>query len=101
MEVWYYTLMPWPYDHGEIPFPFPARHYDRARALQLCQGFLDLFRHAEALGYDGVALAEHHATKVGTAPSPNLMAAAIATQTSRVKIALLGDCLPLHTHLQG
>jgi alkanesulfonate monooxygenase SsuD/methylene tetrahydromethanopterin reductase-like flavin-dependent oxidoreductase (luciferase family) len=98
MQVWYYTLMPWPYQYGEIPYPFPPDRYDRSRAPALYQGYLDLFRRAEDLGYDGVALAEHHYSKIGTAPSPNLMAAAIATQTSRVTIALLGDCLPLHAH---
>ncbi len=98
MKVWYYTLMPWPYAYGTIPYPFPAAHFDRALAPGLYQGYLELFRHAEDLGYDGIALAEHHSTKIGTAPSPNLIAAAVAAQTSRVTIAILGDCLPLHGH---
>jgi alkanesulfonate monooxygenase SsuD/methylene tetrahydromethanopterin reductase-like flavin-dependent oxidoreductase (luciferase family) len=98
VKVWYYTLMPWPYDYGEIPYPFPPARFDPNLAPALYQGYLQLFRHAEELGYDGVALAEHHYSKIGTAPSPNLMAAAIAAQTSRVTIALLGDCLPLHGH---
>ncbi len=98
MKVWYYTLMPWPYRYGEIPYPFPGKMFEPKRAPELYRGYLNLFRRADELGYDGIALAEHHYTKVGTAPSPNLMAAVAATHTQNAKIALLGDCLPLHAH---
>jgi alkanesulfonate monooxygenase SsuD/methylene tetrahydromethanopterin reductase-like flavin-dependent oxidoreductase (luciferase family) len=98
VKVWYYTLMPWPYHYGEVRYPFEASHFDRQRAPELYRGYMDLFRRADELGYDGIALAEHHYTKIGTAPSPNLIAAAVATHTDNVKIAILGDCLPLHSH---
>jgi alkanesulfonate monooxygenase SsuD/methylene tetrahydromethanopterin reductase-like flavin-dependent oxidoreductase (luciferase family) len=96
MKVWYYTLMPWPYHYGEVPWPFPGSRYEAERAPELYRGYLDLFRAADELGYDGLALAEHHYTKVGTAPSPNVMAAVLATHTRNAKIGLLGNCLPLH-----
>jgi alkanesulfonate monooxygenase SsuD/methylene tetrahydromethanopterin reductase-like flavin-dependent oxidoreductase (luciferase family) len=98
VKIWYYTLMPWPYQYGEIPYPFPGGMFERDRAQGLYAAYLDLFRRADELGFDGIALAEHHYTKVGTAPSPNLLAAVVATHTHHVKIGLLGNCLPLHGH---
>src|SRR5438874_167484 len=90
--------MPWPYRYEKVPWPFPGSEYESSRAPELYRGYIDLFRAADELGYDGIALAEHHYTKVGTAPSPNVMAAVLATHTRNAKIGLLGNCLPLHGH---
>jgi alkanesulfonate monooxygenase SsuD/methylene tetrahydromethanopterin reductase-like flavin-dependent oxidoreductase (luciferase family) len=50
---------------------------------------------AEELGFDGIAVNEHHQTPMGTMPSPNVMAAAISQRTSRARIAVFGNALPL------
>ncbi len=39
---------------------------------------------------------EHHQNAYGTMPSPNLMGAILARQTKRVKIAVVGNALPLY-----
>jgi alkanesulfonate monooxygenase SsuD/methylene tetrahydromethanopterin reductase-like flavin-dependent oxidoreductase (luciferase family) len=39
---------------------------------------------------------EHHQNAYGLMPSPNLMAAILARQTSRIKIAVVGNALPLY-----
>jgi alkanesulfonate monooxygenase SsuD/methylene tetrahydromethanopterin reductase-like flavin-dependent oxidoreductase (luciferase family) len=98
MQVWLFDIMQWPYKQAEIGYPFPSRLYDHKLASELYDGNLALLKRADELGYDGVCLAEHHFAFNGTAPSPNLIAAALATQTSNVKIALLGNCLPIHGH---
>jgi alkanesulfonate monooxygenase SsuD/methylene tetrahydromethanopterin reductase-like flavin-dependent oxidoreductase (luciferase family) len=51
---------------------------------------------AEELGLDGVVVNEHHQNAYGLMPSPNLMAAALTRETSRVKICVLGNALPLY-----
>jgi alkanesulfonate monooxygenase SsuD/methylene tetrahydromethanopterin reductase-like flavin-dependent oxidoreductase (luciferase family) len=51
---------------------------------------------ADELGFDGVCVNEHHQNAYGTMPSPNLMGAILARQTKRVKIAVIGNALPLY-----
>lgn len=88
MQVWFWNHMPWP--HGTV--------YDRAAATNLYDSYVEMFRRADDLGYDGLAFAEHHSSKSGSAPSPNLIAAAIATHTSHARIVPMGNCLPMHGH---
>ena len=48
-----------------------------------------------ALGWDGICVNEHHQNCYGTMPSPNVMAAMLVRRTTRAKIAILGNGLPL------
>jgi alkanesulfonate monooxygenase SsuD/methylene tetrahydromethanopterin reductase-like flavin-dependent oxidoreductase (luciferase family) len=98
MEVWLFDIMPWPYRQGEIPHPFPGRLFDRKLGKELYDGHLALYKRADELGYDGVCFAEHHYGTNSVDPSPNLMASAVATNTSNCKIVILGNCLPMHGH---
>ena len=54
----------------------------------------------DRLGYDGVGLNEHHTTPHGLMNSPNMMAAAGAQRTKRLKFFILGNLLPLHNPLR-
>lgn len=97
MKVWLFNLFPWStYGDDEIPYPFPGSMYDRQAGKELYDGCLALDRRADELGFDGIAIGEHHYATNSTLPSPNLIAAALATQTRNAKIVLLGNCLPLH-----
>ncbi len=98
MKVWLFDIMQWPYRQWEIPYPFPGSMYDRQLGKELYDGHLALYRRADELGYDGVCFAEHHYGTNSVDPSPNLMAAAVATSTSNAKIVVLGNCLPIHGH---
>ena len=56
---------------------------------------------AEELGFDSVWLAEHHFDSTfSTLPSPNLMMAAIAASTERVKLGCAINVLPFHHPLR-
>jgi alkanesulfonate monooxygenase SsuD/methylene tetrahydromethanopterin reductase-like flavin-dependent oxidoreductase (luciferase family) len=56
---------------------------------------------AEELGFDAVWLAEHHFDATfSTLPSPNLMLAAIAATTSRVRLGCAINVLPFHDPLR-
>lgn len=105
IEFFYFHLMPWP----DLPDEFDRRHpsswvtlsnriYDPDRGHALYNEYLDEMELAEQLGFDGLGVNEHHQNAYGTMPSPNLMAAALVRRTTRAKIAILGNALPLRDH---
>ncbi|HXQ90115.1 MAG TPA: LLM class flavin-dependent oxidoreductase [Acidimicrobiales bacterium] len=105
MNFFSFHLMPWP--HLEAPRQFLAAneaawvtlsnsHYDPRRGKELYDRYISELVVAEELGLDGVVVNEHHQNAYGLMPSPNLMAAALTRETSRVKICVLGNALPLY-----
>jgi alkanesulfonate monooxygenase SsuD/methylene tetrahydromethanopterin reductase-like flavin-dependent oxidoreductase (luciferase family) len=95
-----FHLMPWAHLPGTHQGPAwvtcSNAHYDPVRGGELYNRYLDELVRAEALGFDGVCVNEHHANAYGNMPSPNLIAAILARATSRVKIAVVGNALPLY-----
>ena len=61
---------------------------------------LRLARAADAAGFTGYHLAEHHFTYLGTAPSPSLFLAAMARETTRLRLGALVYLLPLYEPLR-
>jgi alkanesulfonate monooxygenase SsuD/methylene tetrahydromethanopterin reductase-like flavin-dependent oxidoreductase (luciferase family) len=95
-----FHLMPYPslpedYD-GPAWVTCPNGLYDPAVGSEVYNRYLDELIYAEELGFDGVCINEHHQNAYGLMPSPNLMASILARQTSRVKIAVVGNALPLY-----
>jgi len=66
----------------------------------LVQGELEINCAAEAAGFDSVWLAEHSGSRYGEIASPQVMAAAIAARTSRIRIGTAVSVLPLHQPLR-
>jgi alkanesulfonate monooxygenase SsuD/methylene tetrahydromethanopterin reductase-like flavin-dependent oxidoreductase (luciferase family) len=77
--------------YGTTWLTFPNKYYDPKKGRALYDRYLGELERAEALGFDGVALNEHHQTAYGLMPSPIVTASALARTTSRVKIAILGS----------
>ena len=98
MKVWLFDIMMWPHPGERTRYPFPGRLYDRKLGQVLYRDHLEYMVRAEELGYDAVCFTEHHYGTNGLSPSPNVMAAAVASRTSRIKLALMGNCLPMHAH---
>lgn len=100
MEIFSFHLMPWPYLPDDYDGPSwitcPNELYDPERGHDLYNRYIDELRLAVDLGVDGVCVNEHHQNAYGNMPSPNLVAAALARQTSRVQIAVVGNALPLY-----
>jgi alkanesulfonate monooxygenase SsuD/methylene tetrahydromethanopterin reductase-like flavin-dependent oxidoreductase (luciferase family) len=105
MQVFIFHLMPWPY----LPDDFAKTHdtawvicenslYDAQRGHEVYNRYLDELEFADALGFDGVCVNEHHQNAYGLMPSPNIMAACLARRTSRVKLVILGNVLTLYDH---
>ncbi len=98
MQVWLFDIMTWPKAGDRLATPYPGTNWDPQLGLDTYHGHLRFLQRADTLGYDGVCLAEHHSKPYATCPSPNVMAAAVATHTSRAKLVILGNCLPLHAN---
>ncbi len=105
MEFYLFHLMPWPYLPADFDERYPSAWvtcpntlYDPERGQALYNRYLDELELAEPLGFDGVCVNEHHQTSYGLMPAPNIIAATLARRTSRVKIALMGNAVPLRDH---
>ncbi len=57
---------------------------------------LQLIEHAECLGFDEVLIGEHHSGGWETVPAPDLMIAAAAQRTSRIRLGSAVINLPYH-----
>lgn len=61
---------------------------------------LDLARHCEALGYQRYWLAEHHNTASQAGSAPEILIAAIAATTRRIRVGSAGIMLPHYSALK-
>jgi luciferase family oxidoreductase group 1 len=61
---------------------------------------LDLARHAERLGYARYWLAEHHGTPMLAGAAPEIMIAAVAAATERIRVGSGGVMLPHYSPLK-
>jgi alkanesulfonate monooxygenase SsuD/methylene tetrahydromethanopterin reductase-like flavin-dependent oxidoreductase (luciferase family) len=98
-----FHLMP----YQDLPADFEKHHdsawvwipnelFDPAKATGYYNDYLDQLVEAEGLGFEGVCVNEHHQNAYGLMPSPNVIAAMIAARTRRMKIAVVGNALPLY-----
>lgn len=103
MKFFSFHLMPW----DRLPDDFEQKYesawtwlpneiYEPHHGHELYNRYIDELVLAEELGFDGVCVNEHHQNAYGLMPSPNLIASILARQTSRVKIAVVGNALPLY-----
>ncbi|MGD9960814.1 LLM class flavin-dependent oxidoreductase [Nocardioides sp.] len=69
--------------------------YDPVLGAQLYNRYLDEKAHAEDVGFDGLILNEHHSTPFCMGGVLNVEAAILARMTSKAKIVLMGNVLPI------
>jgi alkanesulfonate monooxygenase SsuD/methylene tetrahydromethanopterin reductase-like flavin-dependent oxidoreductase (luciferase family) len=106
MEVVVFDLVPYSarVDHlaegSELPWPLERRHFDPAVAVQTYADHLQAWELMDELGYGGVGFNEHHTSPYGLMNSPNLLAAAAAQRTRRLKLHIYANLLPLHEPLR-
>ena len=103
VKLLWFHLMPYP----ELPADFNRAHrsvwvdidpalFDREVVADCYERYIDQLVHAEACGFDGVCINEHHSNGYGLVPSPNVIGAVIATRTSRAAITVLGNSVALY-----
>jgi alkanesulfonate monooxygenase SsuD/methylene tetrahydromethanopterin reductase-like flavin-dependent oxidoreductase (luciferase family) len=77
-------------------FGVPNSRFDRSLASEDFNQYLNQAQYAEEMGFDGVALNEHHGTPFCMGAVVNMEAAILARITERVKIYLIGNPIPVH-----
>jgi alkanesulfonate monooxygenase SsuD/methylene tetrahydromethanopterin reductase-like flavin-dependent oxidoreductase (luciferase family) len=103
MKHFLFHLMP----YRELPADFEQKHesawvwapnelFDPERGHRFYNDYIDELAEAEPLGFDGVCINEHHQNVYGLMPSPNVIAAMLVMRTRRIKIAVVGNALPLY-----
>jgi alkanesulfonate monooxygenase SsuD/methylene tetrahydromethanopterin reductase-like flavin-dependent oxidoreductase (luciferase family) len=102
MKFTFFHLMPYrPLDmverhkHRAGWVVLPNALYDPKKGAEEYASYIDQLVYAEELGFDIIAVNEHHQTAYGMMPAPNLIASALIQRTKRVKIGILGRALPL------
>src|SRR5436309_7938570 len=85
---------------GELPYPLPKKYFKPEIAARTYAEHLEAWEELDRLGYDGVGFNEHHCSPYGLMNSPNLLAAAAAQRTRRIKLLIYGNLLPLHEPLR-
>ena len=105
MEVVLFHLMPYAdldlragRANGTVWVNLPNSNFDPVKGHRLYNRYLDELEYGEELGFDAIAVNEHHQTAYGLMPSPIVTASALARRTKRAKIAILGSALPLREH---
>jgi alkanesulfonate monooxygenase SsuD/methylene tetrahydromethanopterin reductase-like flavin-dependent oxidoreductase (luciferase family) len=107
MQFALFNLMPYPY----LPKDFEEKYksawltcpnslFDAEKGHTLYNTYIDHLVAGERLGYDCIGVNEHHQNAYGIMPSPNIIAAMLVQRTSKVKILVLGNALPLYDHPQ-
>jgi alkanesulfonate monooxygenase SsuD/methylene tetrahydromethanopterin reductase-like flavin-dependent oxidoreductase (luciferase family) len=84
----------------ELPYPLSREFFKADVAVRTYAEHLAAWEEMDRLGYDGVGFNEHHCSPYGLMNSPNLMAAAAAQRTTRLKLLIYGNLLPLHEPLR-
>jgi alkanesulfonate monooxygenase SsuD/methylene tetrahydromethanopterin reductase-like flavin-dependent oxidoreductase (luciferase family) len=72
----------------------PNTYFDRDEGHALYERFIKELEAADALGFDGVCVNEHHQNAYGLMPIPGVIAGALA-QRIKGRLAVLGRALPL------
>jgi alkanesulfonate monooxygenase SsuD/methylene tetrahydromethanopterin reductase-like flavin-dependent oxidoreductase (luciferase family) len=72
----------------------PNAYFDREHGHRLYNRYLDELEYADAAGFDGVCVNEHHQNAYGLMPIPGVMAGALSRRT-KGWLAVLGRALPL------
>jgi alkanesulfonate monooxygenase SsuD/methylene tetrahydromethanopterin reductase-like flavin-dependent oxidoreductase (luciferase family) len=104
MKIGYFTERPYRWVPEEALFRNHAffavsnKYFDREKAADDYNYYLDEACYAEELGFDAVALNEHHGTPFCMGGVMNVEAAILARITSTVKIVLVGNPLPVIKH---
>jgi alkanesulfonate monooxygenase SsuD/methylene tetrahydromethanopterin reductase-like flavin-dependent oxidoreductase (luciferase family) len=93
--------------YNDLPEEFPQRVpsvmvdlpmelVDSRRVGEHYRMFIRLMQQVDELGWDGLAVNEHHQTTFAMTPSPNLLAASLAGTTKNAAILIIGDSLALY-----
>src|SRR5579875_2562221 len=103
MKFTWFHLMPYrflPEDfkdrYRSVWVDIPRNLYDPKVGHRLYNDYLDQLEFADAMGFDGLGVNEHHQNGYGMMPSPNLMAAVLTRRTRNANLVVLGNSIALY-----
>ncbi len=92
----FFHLMPYTeVDDSSADWPIPNEPFDPVKGSELYRTYIDQMAFAEECGFDWVGCNEHHFSPYGLMSNPNLIGSALAQRTQRVRLAMLGNLVPL------
>ncbi len=101
MKFSFFHLMPFTgVKEVTAEWPTPNRMFDPARARDLYRTYVDTMIYAEACGFDWVGCNEHHFSPYGLMSNCNLIGAALIYPTQRIRIAMMGNLVPLNNPIR-
>ena len=103
VEIFFHSQQPYTFlDEEEIGrynsgrLDFPNTYFDPEKAHHLYNQYHEQYAMADEAGFDGIMTNEHHSSYWNMKPSANIDAAVISRITNKVKIAILGNILPIN-----
>jgi len=103
MRFCWFNLMPWPHlpdsfreDNRSVWVDIPSKLYDPVEGHRVYHEYMDQLEYADALGFDGIGVNEHHQNGYGLMPSPNIIAAGLARRTKQAAICVIGNSIALY-----
>src|SRR5258707_13915131 len=95
MKFTWFNLMPWPYlpddfreKNRSVWVDIPNTLYDPRKGHAVYHEYMDQLEYADALGFDGIGVNEHHQNGYRLMPSPHIIAAGLCRRTSRAAICV-------------
>ncbi len=95
MDLHTFYLLSWTDidDRSNAEWPYHRVEYNRDRAKELYENYFEQIRYTEEIGFDGVALNEHHYSAYSMDPSPIVVGAHLAAMTDELKLIFLGNVI--------
>jgi len=91
-------IKPWIFEFFGAPGDLHDK-FDANRSQRYFDAYLDLWASAEPAGFEGIFFSEHH-FGMAYSPAPNLLIAAIAQRTTKLRLGTLGMVPPYHAPWQ-
>jgi alkanesulfonate monooxygenase SsuD/methylene tetrahydromethanopterin reductase-like flavin-dependent oxidoreductase (luciferase family) len=101
MKFSFFHLMPYTgLAEASGDWPVPNRVFDPETAHELYRAYIDTMIYAEQCGFDWVGCNEHHFSPYGLMANCNVIGGALAYLTKHVRIAMMGNLVPLNNPLR-
>jgi alkanesulfonate monooxygenase SsuD/methylene tetrahydromethanopterin reductase-like flavin-dependent oxidoreductase (luciferase family) len=89
-------IHPWIFEFTNSFGPADPAQFDPAAAARDMAWHLDLWSEFEDIGFEGIFFSEHHFRLPSMSPSPNLLIAAVAARTRRLRLGTMGNVVPFY-----
>ena len=89
-------IYPWIFEFTNAFGAAEPGTFDPAAAARDFSWYLDLWSDCEDIGFEGIFFSEHHFGLPSMSPSPNLLIAAAAARTRRLRLGTMGNVVPFY-----